>query len=191
MKISYNKNFLCLIIFLFLTLIVSVYFFTKDTNEVSIDNNDFYINNSVEKVETTQIIIHITGEINSPGIVYLDSTSRIIDAIDKAGGVTSEANLDKVNLAYELKDGQKIYIPSIYDNDTSNYISNSAGENIIDDSLERENGVVNINTATQSELESLPGIGKSTASKIIDYRNKNGKFKIIDDIMKVSRNRRK
>lgn len=121
-------------------------------------------------------------------MLYLDYNSRIADAIDKAGGTTDIADLNKVNLAYELKDGQKIHIPSIYDEEVTTYISDNAGENVLDTSLETTKEIININLATQTELESLPGIGESTASKIVEYRTKNGKFKTIEDIMNVSRN---
>lgn len=187
MKIFYNKNFLIIIISLVLALIVSLYFFTKDAKEVAINSNDFYFDNSTNETENMQIAIHITGEVNSPGLLYLDTNSRISDAINKAGGTTDIVDLNKINLAYELKDGQKIYIPSIYDENNPSYISDNAGENVLDNSIEKEKGIVNINLATQSELESLPGVGKSTASKIIEYRTKNGKFKTIEDLMNVSR----
>ena len=187
MKIFFNKNFFVIIISYILIIIVSLYFFTKDTRQVTVNTNDFYFDNSTEEVKISQIAIHITGEINSPGILYLDTNSRICDAINKAGGVTANADLNMVNLAYELNDGQKIYIPSIYDENKIDYIDNTAGENVLDDSTQEKNKVININSATQSELESLPGIGESTANKIIDYRNKNGKFKTIEDLKNISR----
>ena len=79
-------------------------------------------------------------------------------------------------------DGQKIYIPSIYDENDITYLFTDAGENVISSS----SNTININIATQSELESIPGIGSSTAIKILEYRNKNGKFKKIEDIMNVN-----
>ena len=84
-----------------------------------------------------------------------------------------------------MQDGQKVYIPSINDTQVETYIQNDAGDNVIvQDSS--SSSLININSATQSELDSLPGIGPSTASKIIDYRNKNGDFKNIEDLMNVS-----
>lgn len=191
MKKFYNKNFIFIIISLFLIAIITIYFFNKNTDEVNIISDNFYVGNSSHEAQTVQIVIHITGEINSPGILYLEENSRIANAIDKAGGLTNNADLAKVNLAYELKDGQKIYIPSIYDEDISSYITETAGNNVLDDSSSNNSSTININNATQSELESLPGIGKSTANKIIDYRIKNGKFKTVEDIMNVSRYWRK
>ena len=82
-------------------------------------------------------------------------------------------------------DGQKICVPSIYDEKNTVYVDNGAGEDIIVSDNTSQSTLVNINSATQNELQSLPGIGASTASKIINYRNKNGKFKKIEDLMNV------
>jgi competence protein ComEA len=102
------------------------------------------------------------------------------------GGLTDLANLAKVNLAYLLKDGQKIYIPSIDDNSDLEYIQNTAGENVIVTDSNSNSNLININTATEAELTKLPGVGSSTANKIIDYRNKNGNFKNIEDLKNVN-----
>ena len=110
-----------------------------------------------------------------------------------AGGSLEDADLAKVNLAYTISDGQKIYIPKVgevisYQSEFSEYISSGFGNNEL---IENEKGIssggekVNINTAKQTELETLPGIGPSTAQKIIDYRTKNGKFETIEDIQNV------
>ena len=110
----------------------------------------------------------------------------MIDAIEVAGGVTEEADISKINLAYVVKDAQKIYIPSIYDEKDIEYITTENGDNvIIEDNNKRESEMVNINTATQTELETLPGIGPSTALKIINYREDNGKFNSIEEIKQV------
>ena len=85
-----------------------------------------------------------------------------------------------------LKDGQKIYIPSIDDNSDLEYIQNTAGENVIVTDSGSNSILVNINTATEAELTKLPGVGSSTANKIIDYRNKNGNFKNIEDLKNVN-----
>ena len=105
----------------------------------------------------------------------------MIDAIDAAGGLTSDANTKNINLAQKIVDGQKIYIPTM-DED----INEETIKNLEEASSIFETGVVNINLATQTELETLPGIGPSTASKIISYRNENGKFNQIEDIQNVS-----
>ena len=168
-----------------------------------------------------KIYVYITGEVNVPGVVILNENSRIIDAIDAAGGITSKANISKVNLAYVLKDGMKVNIPNDSDlknnsdfeyitmnsgdgkNDASSgmtssgafsggspegdWVNGGSSENTSGSSSSHSIGLVNINTATQTELETLPGIGPSTALKIINYRNENGRFSSIEDIKNVNR----
>jgi len=187
MKNSNKKNLIIAIIVLGIIIVTSIYFFTKDNPDVTVNSNDLFFENDVVKNPIEEkIAVHVTGEVNNPGLYYLKSGSRIIDAIDISGGTTDIADLNKINLAYELQDAQKIYIPSIYDEEVAEYVTDSAGNNVIEGLNSTNNKLININTATQSELDSLPGIGASTASKIIDYRTKNGKFKKIEDIMNVS-----
>ena len=146
--------------------------------------------------------VYVTGEVVNPGIAMLNENSRIIDAIKSAGGITNNANISKINLAYVLKDGMKVSIPSKEDlkkDSNFEYITMSSGDGKNDDTSENQNSLssktdknitnksmVNINTATQTELETLPGIGPSTALKIINYRNENGKFSSIDEIKNVN-----
>ena len=132
--------------------------------------------------------MHITGAVKNEGIVEVKENSRINDAINAAGGTTEEADLSDVNLAYEIEDGQKIYIPSVKDKEEQKeVIISEAGEKVLEGQKDRsESKKVNINTATKEKLTELPGIGSSTASKIITYREENGKFKNIQDIKNVS-----
>ena len=124
--------------------------------------------------ENEEITIHIIGEVKYPGIVILKSGQRIVDAIEAAGGETEEADLNKLNLAQLLNDGDKIYVPNKAD-EIEDYKDTTG-----------KSSTVNLNTATLEELTSLPGIGESTAQKIIDYRKQNGKFKVIEDLKNVS-----
>lgn len=132
-------------------------------------------NTEAEEIKKETIKVHVTGEVNNPGLIELTSGDRISDAIAKSGGTTSLANLSKVNLAYILSDGEKIYIPSLNDEEDVQYIVSSTG-----------NSKININTATSEQLQTLSGVGESTALSIIDYREKNGKFSSIEDIKNVS-----
>lgn len=142
-------------------------------------------NDEEKDEELEEIVVHITGEINKPGIVTLKENSRIADAINAAGGTTKEADLNQINLAYILEDGQKIYIPNknekIEDNE---YIIDGNGNNE-GSTNKKEGDKVNINEAMQTELEELPGIGPSLASRIIEYREVNGKFEKIEDLQNV------
>jgi len=145
-------------------------------------------NNSTVKIEVPPVIIHITGAVKSPGVYQLKSTDRVVDALKIAGGATEEGNLDAVNLAALLKDGQKIIIPykilkiSEAENNENLY------KNIEDmyPSSATTSGKININTANSSTLQTLPGIGPVLSERIIEYRNQNGLFGIIDDIKDVS-----
>ncbi len=136
-----------------------------------------------------KIIVHITGEVKNTGILVLKEEARIADAIESAGGATEEADLNKINLAYTLKDGQKIYIPNKEDEENIAYITEGSGNNVSvengDESEMKEKIKININTASQAELEELPGIGEAIASRIIEYREENGTFNKIEDLLNV------
>lgn len=176
-----------------------------ETTEVNTNQENEQIYKNTESSE--KIYVYITGEVNSPGVVLLNNGSRIVDAIEAAGGITDKANITKVNLVYILQDGMKINIPNQNDlknNENFEYITMSSGDEKNDaninnsasntsseeSSSNKESAfkisVVNINTATQTELETLPGIGPSLALKIINYRKENGKFSSIEDIKNVS-----
>lgn len=123
------------------------------------------------------LIIHVSGEVISPGVYSLPPDSRVLDAVEAAGGMTDMAAASSINLAEKLTDGQHVLIPHILPTPLSSIDSTGRSSTI---SL-----LININSATQSELESLPEIGPVTASKIIAYRETNGPFLRIEDIQKV------
>ena len=155
---------------------------TRDYEEFEISEENETTQETENQVEDNIIIVHVSGEVNKPGIIELKEGSRIADAIEKAKGSTEYADLSKINLAYEIKDGQKINIPS-KNEIIEVYIEEEAGENVIENEI--KNSKVNINTALQTELETLTGIGPSTALKIIEYRKEKGEFKAIEDIQNV------
>lgn len=145
--------------------------------------------------ETEKIIVHVSGAVQNEGVIELEKNSRIADAIEKAGGFREDAYTKDVNLAYKLEDGMKIYIPTMEEkeNEKANVIveSNIETENNNNsysntDEGKNVNSKVNINTASKEELDTLPGIGPSTAEKIINYRKEKGKFKSIEEIKDVS-----
>jgi len=151
----------------------------------------------LEAVEQKKIVIHIDGEVVNGGVYELNEGSRIVDAVNIAGGLTENADVSNINLAYILSDEMKIYIPNKnerekegnYYEENREYISNGSGDNVIERDKEEskgENVLININKATQTELETLPGIGPSTALKIIKYREENGNYSSIEDIKNVS-----
>jgi len=127
------------------------------------------------------ITVHIKGEVKNPNVYTLSSESRINDAIEIAGGFTSNANVDYVNLAEKLQDGQEIIIPS-----NEQVAKNPKFSVTNKNSTSSKGSIININTANVQELCNLPGIGESTAKKIIDYRESKGRFNTKEDIMKVN-----
>lgn len=162
-------------------------------NEQEKNEEQEEISNQEETIEDVEIIlVHITGEVKNVGVVELEKGARIIDAVNKAGGFTEYADTEEVNLAYELSDGIQIYIPGKkedIDNNERKYITTNSGDNVVmeEKRMEESNNIlININEATQTELETLPGIGPSIALKIISYREKEGKFLTIEDIKNVS-----
>ncbi len=145
--------------------------------------------------ENSEIVVFISGEVGICGVVKMESNSRLVDAVEKLGGLTENADMNRVNLAIKLEDGAHYIIPSV-DNNESQVIgdqlnSNDSEEYVkqdsYNDSNSRENVLskININKASSNELKSLAGIGDVTATKIIEYRNQNGKFKTIEEVMSV------
>lgn len=202
MQIDNKKKIIISIILIVLIIILfMIYMITSNTNdEISLESLTVSGNTAEsnvvenleaeEELETEKIAIHIIGEVNKEGIVYLEAGSRIVDAIKEAGGATKEADLSQINLAYELQDGQKIYIPNKNEK-ISEYITMSSGNNVIIEEnnssaeTERKENKVNINTANVNELDNLPGIGPSLAQRIIEYREENGNFKSIEELQNV------
>lgn len=189
-----QKQKIIIIIGIAIIAIVIIYYYIISTKDIynyeQVDEIVETEESPEEKQEEQKIIVHITGEVKNNGIVEVKENARINDVIEAAGGVTEEADLRKVNLAYTVKDGQKIYIPNkkdLEDTEDLDIISEEPGTEVIEEENETKNNeIVNINTASKEELQSLPGIGESTANKIITYREQNGKFKAIEDIKNVS-----
>lgn len=146
------------------------------TNDVIINNNISNISNITEQTDDL-IVVYICGAVQESKVVTLKENSRICDAIDAAGGLSKDADLTNINLAYILEDGEKVYIPK----QGEEYQTNSTSPN-----LNNSSNKININKASQTELETIPGIGPSTALKIINYRETNGKFNKIEDIKKIT-----
>lgn len=177
-NLTISQKIILGIIGIIVIIILVIYVFTKE-NSTAYFEEDVLEVNTINNVTNDKIIIHIAGEIEKEGVIELPANSRVNDAIIAAGGLTEDADLSQINLANILKDGQKIYIPS------EEEIENLNMEDIIGKDIYREVGKIDINKATQTELETLQGIGPSTALKIINYRKENGNFNDIEDIKNV------
>lgn len=190
--IENKKNIFIKLIIILIIIIFSIYnFFILKDNPEEFNSLEIIANTSLEnleKIENIQKIkVYITGQVNSPGVLELAENSRIEDAINLAKGLTQEANIQNINLAFILEDGQKLYIPSIYDNNVVEYISTENGINIIENPAQTSNtSKININKADIEDLKRLPGVGDSLAIKILDYRKQNGKFKTIEELKNVN-----
>jgi competence protein ComEA len=125
------------------------------------------------------IIVDVAGWVRSPGVYEFASGDRVIDAVNRAGGARKGADLTSLNLAAPLTDGTQIVIPkpgAIVTGDGSSDTGTASGGTAL----------VNINSASGTELEELPGVGPVTAAAIIDYRTQNGPFAAVDDLIDVS-----
>ena len=151
--------------------------------------SDISENNPTIQIEIPSVIIHIAGAVKNPGVYQLKPTDRIVDAVKIAGGATEEANLDLINLAALLKDGQKIIVPYKTYSETGEEINAKAYNHtasVYSSSPVSISAKININTDNANMLQTLPGIGPVLSERIIEYRNQNGLFGVIDDIKDVS-----
>lgn len=125
-----------------------------------------------------EVVVHVAGAVSSPGVYTLPADSRVDDAV-RAAGATADADLSQLNLAQKLADGQKITVPvaGAAPADGSSATTTADSDN---------GGLININTATQEDLESLPSIGEVRAQAIITYREEHGGFRTTDELMEVS-----
>lgn len=124
-----------------------------------------------DQEDTTYIFVYVCGAVNQEGVYELPIGSRVYQAVEMAGGFREDADAKVVNQAEILEDEARIYIPA-------------EGENVQEAS--ESDGRININKATKEELMTLPGVGASRADSIIQYREENGAFQSVEDIMQVS-----
>lgn len=129
------------------------------------------------------IIVHITGAVINPGVYSLPSGSRVKDAIEKSGGLLSDADTTLINLAMLIEDGEQVWVPYQLD-DVMDFDKPAVLEG--EPTQGQPTRKININTASQIELESLSGIGPVIAKAVIQYRLENGPFKDIEKIQEVS-----
>lgn len=143
--------------------------YTEDVTKNSVEESEVTATEHFA-MNDTNIKVHICGEVYFPGVYTVYSESRIYEVVQQAGGFTKEADAEAVNQAKEVFDGEQIYIPSVKEREES-----TDNQRLID-----------INRANEELLCTIPGIGSQRAKQIIDYREKNGNFKKIEDLMKIS-----
>ena len=135
-------------------------------------------NQKEEVVEQDLITVDVKGAVKSPGIYDLPVGSRINDAVQKAGGLTDNADSKSINLAQRISDEALVYIPTKEEATSQEAQSNASNT--------KENKKVNLNKASLEELKQVKGLGAKRAQDIIDHRESNGNFKSVDDLKKVS-----
>lgn len=134
----------------------------------------------LQSVVEKEILVHVCGCVNSPGVYSLSEDSRVFEAIEKAGGFSTNAEEAYLNLAATITDGSKLYVPS-KDEVSDGLIPVSVDEGVISS----EKSKININSATKEQLMTLSGVGESKAESIISYRNEHGRFGSTEDIMNI------
>ena len=202
-KFTQNKKLMIKVIagVIFIAVAFAFYLMKSNDSDGDLVLSDFSSEETPIQTETTEaaveetvmIIVDVSGAVVNPCVAELPDGSRVYEAVEKAGGFTPEAETNVINQAEILTDGQKVYIPTKKEvagetvnkntqttqNSTSSYApvySTGSGQS----------GKININTADSTGLQELTGVGPSTAEKIINYRNENGKFKTIEDLKNVS-----
>ncbi|MCM1387480.1 MAG: helix-hairpin-helix domain-containing protein [Bacillus sp. (in: Bacteria)] len=134
-----------------------------------------------------KIYVHICGAVEKPGVYTLAAGSRIFEGVEAAGGFTQDACEDFINLAQILQDGQRIAIPTLEEVENAMADASYQEQWMSEESqAQSADGRVNINTAGEAELSAISGIGEGKAAAIVQYRQENGKFSCIEDIMKVN-----
>ncbi|HEY7072006.1 MAG TPA: ComEA family DNA-binding protein [Acidimicrobiales bacterium] len=123
-----------------------------------------------------EVVVDVAGAVVTPGVHHLDTGARVVDAIDAAGGLAPDADPARINLAAVLVDGQQVYVARVGE---APPVAASAA------AADGPTPLVDLNTASATELDGLPGIGPTTAEAIIDHRERNGPFASVDDLLDV------
>ncbi|WP_102274499.1 helix-hairpin-helix domain-containing protein [Cytobacillus massiliigabonensis] len=141
------------------------------------------VNEKIEEDEEVEVIVivDVKGAVNKPGVYEAEAEDRVIDMINKAGGLKESADEAKINFAIRVEDEMVIYVP-----EKGEETEQEGSVSMVMGGTDQKDGKVNINTADETELQTLTGIGPAKAAAIIDYREKNGPFKVIEDLKLIS-----
>lgn len=208
-KISYYKKYLILVFCLLLLAASTIAFFKLNNEKTEVEDNLVANNeiitkevNEVAKKEEVKLYFDIKGSVKKPGVYEFNQGDRIIDAINKAGGLTKNATTNNLNLSKKLTNEMVIYVFSKNELTTTKAfeqvknvaeckcetieVNNCVDKNTTNESTNNETTKININTDSKEKLMTISGIGSSKADAIIEYRTKNGNFKTTEDIINVS-----
>ncbi|WP_249598436.1 helix-hairpin-helix domain-containing protein [Peribacillus frigoritolerans] len=172
-----------------------IYFFSQqgedpaDTEDIfSVTAKEAEMEQSVNEsaAEPEIIKVDVKGAVKSPGIFTAQAGDRVIDLISAAGSFTEKADTDKVNFAQIIEDQMVIYVPEIGEEDKGNLENIQVGTSGDAVTKGTSGGLVNLNAATQEDLQTLTGIGPSKANAILEYRETVGKFKEVDELKQVT-----
>ncbi|WP_250897447.1 ComEA family DNA-binding protein, partial [Curtobacterium flaccumfaciens] len=149
-----------------------------------------------------RVVVHVLGAVRRSGVVELPASSRVGDALERAGGATDDADLDRLNLARVLTDGERLYVPRVGQQEVPEALGPEADGAAAAPTAAagagagsgggaagtggEESAVVDLNTADQAVLETLPGIGPGLAGRIIAWRDEHGRFTAVEDLLDVS-----
>lgn len=132
--------------------------------------------------------VHVAGAVMNPGVVTLDPGKRVTDAVAAVGGLSPDADPDRINLAAPLLDGARIVVPRRGEEvpaEVPTTVAPAPGASVGGTGADQATSKVALNTATAEDLESLPGVGPATAAAILAYREENGPFRSVDDLLEV------
>ena len=209
-----RKNNLITAVLLLVIAIFFVFIFiemTKENQNVEIKqsfakrsfDDQKNISDDIEKIDLIEkkekrdkyIYVHICGAVQNPGVYKISDGIITADAVNLAGGLLSTADMSAINLARRVRNGEKIEIPTIFDkNKKNNFVENKRFSNKNSSKEEKKeeieeidlvSDVININDASRSDIESIPGIGKKTAEKIISYRDEHGVIENLEELENI------
>ncbi len=154
-------------------------FWQKNSVNDSVSTTDVVVKESKAKEEKpSEIVVYISGAVNKPGVFKLTNHARMTELVTLAGGLASEADVSKINLAQLLKDGMHVHVA------TKN-VMQGGGNGSYNVGKSNTGTQININTADKNELDSLPGVGPALAERIMEYRQANGAFNDLEELKKV------
>jgi len=130
------------------------------------------------------LLVHAAGAVVHPGVVQVPQGARVADVVVAAGGPTGNADLEQINLAERVTDGERVYVPR--QGEAGSVLASSGGAASSGAAVSKgADTIVNLNEASEIELETLPGVGPATAQAILDYRTEHGRFRSVDDLLNV------